>query len=43
MRRRILIALLVLAVAAGLYAAHSFDLVGTIVRGHSGLAAGHSG
>lgn len=44
MRRRTVITLLaVVAIVAALYAAHSFDLVGMIVRGHGGFANLHSG
>jgi hypothetical protein len=44
MRRRILVTLLaIIVILAAFYAAHTFDLVGMIVRGHSGFASGHSG
>jgi len=44
MRRRTVLTLLaIVAVLAALYAAHSLDLVGMIVRGHGGFASGHSG
>lgn len=44
MRRRMAVTIIIIAaVLAVLYAAHSFDLVGMIVRGHGGPAGGHSG
>jgi hypothetical protein len=43
-RRRTIVTLLAVgAILAALYAAHSFDLIGMIVRGHNGFASTHSG
>jgi hypothetical protein len=44
MRRNLMITLAVVgAIAVFLYAAHSMDLVGMIIRGHGGMAGVHGG